>query len=127
LHLLKVLTPKLTTAGSSNRSMKLGTTAVDSDIMAESCVAESCASFEFVDDEEEGETTEQEQHQRSQPPSLIVQTPTNQISPGFEQPDVVRRSEDFLLNLKNQVKKSEHENATDDERRNDKVGGMLFF
>jgi hypothetical protein len=69
LHLLKVATPKLTTAGSSNRSMKSGTTAADSDIMAESCVAESCASFEFVDDEEEGETTKQEQHQRSQPPS----------------------------------------------------------
>jgi hypothetical protein len=67
--------------------MKSGTTAADSDIMAESCVAESCASFEFVDDEpegrvdddddeEEGETTEQEQqHQRSQPsspPKLLV-------------------------------------------------------
>lgn len=58
--------------------MKSGTTGADSDLMAESCVAESCASFEFVDDdepegqieddEEEGETTEQEQ-QRSQPPS----------------------------------------------------------
>jgi hypothetical protein len=86
LHLLKVPTPKLTTAGSSSRSMKSGTTAADSDIMAESCVAESCASFEFVDDDdepegrvdddddeeeegEEGETTEQEQQQRSQPPS----------------------------------------------------------
>lgn len=88
MHLLKVPTPKLTTAGSSSRSMKSGTTAADSDIMAESCVAESCASFEFVDDDdepegrvddddddeeeeggEEGETTEQEQQQRSQPPS----------------------------------------------------------
>ena len=83
MHLLKVPTPKLTTAGSSNRSM----TAADSDIMAESCVAESRASsFEFVDDEpegrvdddeeEEGETTEQEQHhQCSQPPSVCCATP----------------------------------------------------
>ena len=63
-------------------------TAADSDIMAESCVAESRASsFEFVDDvpegrvdddddEPEGETTEQEQHhQRSQPPSVCCATP----------------------------------------------------
>ena len=52
-----------------------------------------------------------------------------QISPGFEQPDVVRRSEDFLPNLKNQVKKSEYENATDDERKRDKVlsKGYAFF
>ena len=60
-------------------------TAADSDIMAESCVAESRASsFEFVDDEpegrvddeEEGETTEQDQHhQRSQPPSVCCATP----------------------------------------------------
>ena len=83
LHLLKVPTPKMTPAGSSNRSM----TAADSDIMAESCVAESRASsFEFVDDEpegrvdddeeEEGETTEQEQHhQCSQPPSVCCATP----------------------------------------------------
>ena len=37
-------------AGSCNRSMKSATTAADSDLMAESCVAEFCASFEFVDD-----------------------------------------------------------------------------
>lgn len=76
---LKVPSGKTTSGGSCNRSMKSATTAADSDIMAESCVAESCASFEFVDDdgpegrvddeeEEEGEKTEQEQ-QRSQPPS----------------------------------------------------------
>lgn len=37
--------------GSSNRSVKSATTAADSDLMAESCVAESCASFEFVDED----------------------------------------------------------------------------
>jgi hypothetical protein len=43
LHLLK-----LRTAGSSCRSMKSGTTVADSDIKTEPCLAESCASFEFV-------------------------------------------------------------------------------
>ncbi|XP_045030921.1 Ca(2+)/calmodulin-responsive adenylate cyclase isoform X1 [Daphnia magna] len=192
LHLLKVPTAKLTTAGSSNRSMKSGTTGADSDLMAESCVAESCASFEFVDDdepeaqvedddEEEGETTEQEQ-QRSQPPSppkLIVissdgtksssavcsPSSTSEIGSVFglrfdpqenkmtlqltpaagetvrspqglsELPESSKlqpsrfpldlssptRSEGLFPSLKSQAKKSEYENATDDERKRDDV------
>ena len=50
---LKVPMTQVNKAGSCNRSMKSATTAADSDLMAESCVAESCASFEFVDDEPE--------------------------------------------------------------------------
>lgn len=46
---LKVPPAKI--GGSSNRSVKSATTAADSDLMAESCVAESCASFEFVDED----------------------------------------------------------------------------
>ena len=87
--------------------MKSGTTAADSDIMAESCVAESCASFEFVDDEpegrvdddddeEEGETTEQEQHhQRSQPPSppklLVISSDGTKSSSAVCSPIVARQ------------------------------------
>lgn len=78
---LKVPAAKALTAGSSNRSMKSATTAGDSDLMAESCVAESCASFEFVDDDaaqqddededdDDADKTEREQPlPRSQPPS----------------------------------------------------------
>ena len=50
---LKVPMTQVNKAGSCNRSMKSATTAADSDLMAESCVAEFCASFEFVDDEPE--------------------------------------------------------------------------
>lgn len=76
---LKVPSAKMTTGGSCNRSMKSATTAADSDLMAESCVAESCASFEFVDDDNEPETRvddddeEQEQMQPPQsPPKLLI-------------------------------------------------------
>ncbi len=77
---LKVPT-QVNKTGSCNRSMKSATTAADSDLMAESCVAESCASFEFVDDdnepesrvdEEEEEKTEQERSQPPSPPKLLV-------------------------------------------------------
>lgn len=73
------------TAASSVRSMRSGTTAGDSDFIgAESCVAESCASFEFVDDDDdkdddddEGEEdkTEMDQlrsHQAPSPPKLLL-------------------------------------------------------
>ena len=40
--------PPVKIGGSSNRSVKSATTAANSDLMAESCVAESGASFEFV-------------------------------------------------------------------------------
>ena len=77
---LKVPMTQVNKAGSCNRSMKSATTAADSDLMAESCVAEFCASFEFVDDEpesrvdeeEEEEKSEQERSQPPSPPKLIV-------------------------------------------------------
>ena len=48
-------------ASSSNRSMISATTGGgDSDFMAESCVAESCASFEFVDEDVDQEDSAQQ-------------------------------------------------------------------
>ncbi len=58
--------------------MKSATTAGDSDFgVAESCVAESCASFEFVDDDghhdEDDETTEQDRSMPTSPPKISNQ------------------------------------------------------
>lgn len=75
--------------GGSSRSVKSGTTAGDSDLLAESCVAESCASFEFVDEDRGAETQHQVANlhnekqkqqeatasERPSPPKFLVVTP----------------------------------------------------
>jgi len=75
--------------GGSSRSVKSGTTAGDSDLLAESCVAESCASFEFVDEDRDAEVQHHVSHlhnekqrqqeaaaaERPSPPKFLVVTP----------------------------------------------------
>lgn len=77
--------------GSCNRSCKSATTAGDSDLgVAESCVAESCASFEFLDDEGGGhrgdravadadnhEGAEQERVHTASPPKVLALSAEN--------------------------------------------------